>query len=359
MKNYLHLRIDNFKFKFIMKNYLFLIAATAILFWNCNSDRDLLQNQEDTIVQSEKKSHLESGKSKILDPDYLSNLRAYKKSKHQLMAGYYRVWSDKAAYADGFTTMTQLPDKLDIVIIFSAYAKPSNPFWKTLKEKYIPYLHDRGTKVVFSRDVSHLYSKLERHDEQAYQERANQLINIVNEYNFDGLDFDIEGYYNSTQKQDIIGVMKALSSKLGPLSGTDKLLIYDTNKSGWSSLFQSVHTYISYVFLQVYGGRETERLDISYSTYSNYIRSDQFVPGFSFYEERGLNWGDLNYDKDKKLTGTGTAYKYAKWQPKSGGKKGGIFAYAIDRDIPYITDEKVSPNYAVTKRLINIMNPPK
>lgn len=328
--------------------YLFIIV---ILCWSCNTESILHDTKSSRILISSKTPLKES------DSDYLSNLRAYKKSKHQLMGAYYRVWSDKATgFKRTFTTMTQLPDSLDIVIVFSAYAKDNNPFWRTLKEKYVPYLHARGTKVVFSRSASHMYKNLKTHSEQEYKERANQLISdYVDKYNVDGLDFDIEGYYNPTQVADMAGVLRALSTKLGPLSGTDKILIYDTNKRGsrFNYLFPMVKDYISYVFLQIYGAG-TYAIDRAFNYYSSYIRPDQFFPGFSFYEENSqTDWNDVTYPLD----GTGRCYDYARWQP-SKGIKGGIFAYAIDRDIPRKTDENISPNYSVTKQLIATMNPP-
>jgi hypothetical protein len=152
-------------------------------------------------------------------------------------------------------------------------------------------------------------------------------------------------------------VYNALSAYLGPKSGTGKLLTFDTNQSGSNSLFKLVYTDISYVFLQAYG-RGTSGMQSTWSTFSPYISSTQFVIGFSFYEENGYPsnyWDDVIYPEN----GTGRAYDYARWEPST-GKKGGTFGYAIDRDAPLTSqhDNTIrTPNFKVTNDLIKIMNP--
>lgn len=118
--------------------------------------------------------------------------------------------------------------------------------------------------------------------------------------------------------------------------------------------------------------------------YSKYIRPEQYMIGFSFYEERagsGNLWYDINSRKDDdKANGintdiTGTrAERYARWQPKTGGVKGGIFSYAIDRDgvahqpekvaqqdkrsqtqVDEITDNIFHSDYSVSKALKTVM----
>lgn len=158
--------------------------------------------------------------------------------------------------------------------------------------------------------------------------------------------------------------------------------------------------YIDLLLVQVYGARGeqgefqndtklvTETPEERWQGYSKYIRPEQYMIGFSFYEERagsGNLWYDINSRKDEDtangintdITGT-RAERYARWQPKTGGIKGGIFSYAIDRDgvahqpkqiaekdkqnvknnqpqIPEITDNIFHSDYSVSKALKTVM----
>lgn len=155
----------------------------------------------------------------------------------------------------------------------------------------------------------------------------------------------------------MVGVYTALSAYLGPKSGTGKLLTFDTNQSGSNSMFIQVYSMVSYVWYQAYG-QGTTNLQNTLNTFTRYITSTQFVPGFSFYEENGYPsnvWYDITYP----VNGTGNAFNMAKWEPKR-SKKGGVFGYAIDRDAPLksSTDNTLYvPDYIVTNKLIKIMNP--
>ena len=265
------------------------------------------------------------------------------------MAAYVRNWADVAYKPTCKVYMKDLPDSLDIAIVFSNYVPHGHAYWDTLKNVYIPHLHARGTKVIYTGRAS--LPNGFTHDEAGYKARAKEIVAFLEEYNMDGWDIDIEHNPTGQDLKDIIGIMKALSEYLGPKSGTDKLLTLDTNKNGTHSVFRGIYPYINYVFLQAYG-RGAHTLQGTWNTYKNYIRPDQFVPGFSFYEENGHNWNDVHYPDD----GTGRCYDYARWQPNE-GRKGGIFSYAIGRDIPYKTNKSIVPTYHVTNALIKVMNP--
>lgn len=158
--------------------------------------------------------------------------------------------------------------------------------------------------------------------------------------------------------------------------------------------------YINLLLVQVYGSqgekggwepvsnRPEKTMEERWQGYSKYIRPEQYMIGFSFYEERagsGNLWYDINSRKDEDtangintdITGT-RAERYARWQPKTGGIKGGIFSYAIDRDgvahqpkqiaekdkqnvknnqpqIPEITDNIFHSDYSVSKALKTVM----
>ncbi len=295
----------------------------------------------------------ESAKASGAVTETLDSLLAYKSRPHEIYAGFYRLEGPCYGPAPFGTNFSQVPDSLDILILFCF--SPTSPVASQVPG-WINTLHTKGTKVILTGGLDLVAGAT--HDSVGYAMTAKHIMDsVVNKYGFDGYDIDIESEPSGQDLTDKAGVYKALSKYLGPKSGTGKLLTFDTNRSGSNSLFQKVYTMVDYVWLQAYG-RGASTLQSTWATFAPYIQSSQFVPGFSFYEERGYPsnvWYDVTYP----VNGTGRAYDYARWEPTS-GKKGGVFSYAIDRDAPLTssTDNTLyAPTYIVSKQLIQIMNP--
>ncbi|MBC9914686.1 EndoS/ChiA family endoglycosidase [Chitinophaga varians] len=282
-----------------------------------------------------------------------SNLMAYKKSPHEIYAGFYRFQGPCYGAAPNGSNFSQVPDSLDVLILFCF--SPSSPIADSVPQ-WINALHAKGTKVIVTGNLDLAPGAPD--NSTGYATTAKRIMDsIVNRYGFDGYDIDIESNPSGTQLTRMAGVYTALSKYLGPKSGTGKLLTFDTNQSGSNSLFKKVYTMVDYVWLQAYG-RGASTLQSTWNTFSPYIRSTQFVPGFSFYEERGYP-GNVWYDVTYPVNGTGRAFDYARWEPTV-GKKGGVFSYAIDRDAPLTssTDNTLyTPTYIVSRMLIRLMNP--
>lgn len=284
-------------------------------------------------------------------------LIAYKNSDHQLSVGYYRTWRDSATASGNLPTMKWLPDSLDMVMVFPDYTPDNSPYWNTLKNKYVPYLHKRGTKAIITLGDLSSAVTTGTQDSIGYSSWAQGIYNKwVGQYNLDGIDIDVESTPSGTTLTKFVAATKALSKYFGPKSSTGKTFIYDTNMPPTSFFIQTASRY-NYVFLQAYG-KNTSYLTTVSGQYAPYISMKKFLPGFSFYEENGYPnnyWNDVTYPQN----GTGHAYNFASWQPAS-GKKGGVFSYGIDRDAPLISayDNVLrKPNFKVTKDLIKIMNP--
>ncbi|MES2107301.1 MAG: endo-beta-N-acetylglucosaminidase [Bacteroidota bacterium] len=282
-----------------------------------------------------------------------SALVAYKKTTHEITAGFYRVQGPCYGPGVNGSNFSTVPDSLDVLILFcfdkSSPIISSVPGW-------ISALHAKGTKVILTGNLN--IPTGVPHTTAGYQTTAKMIMDsTVNKYGFDGYDIDVESNPSGSTLTDMAGVYTALSAYLGPKSGTGKLLTFDTNQTGSNSLFQQVYTMVDYVWLQAYG-RGASTLQGTWNTFSPYIASGKFVPGFSFYEENGYPsnyWDDVTYPEN----GTGHAYDYARWEPTS-GKKGGVFGYAIDRDahLTSMHDNTLRvPDYKVTNDLIKIMNP--
>lgn len=284
--------------------------------------------------------------------DALQKIIDYKKGSHQLMAGYYRIWTDKAGNEQyGTQTMDDLPDCLDIAFAFPEGGEPDE-FYTTLNSTYAPALQARGTKVVQTIGIATLLSKSYPNTPAGYKALAEYIVKVdVTDNGLDGLDIDVEQALSGEDLQRATGVFGELSKLLGPKSGSGKLLIYDTNRTGGDALFRNVYSYLSYVLVQSYG-RSVSSLQGTWNTFSPYIKSSQYMVGFSF-NEGGNTW----HDTDPPMSSS-HSQAYAKWQP-SGATKAGLFSYAIDRDgnNPPSQPLNGASTYDWTRKLISIMNP--
>ncbi|WP_181905878.1 EndoS/ChiA family endoglycosidase [Microbacterium bovistercoris] len=257
-----------------------------------------------------------------------------------LVMAYYRTWRDVTVPHDAnsnlpypnVTKMTDLPAEIDVAMVFDAGKTADTDYWATLRDEYVPTLHERGTRVVYTLWIDRLAKADIPLTDEAYKEYAQQLVDTyVTPYGLDGIDIDVESYPTGDDLTRAIGVFNALGDIIGPKSGTDKLFIFDTNQTGSTPLFEAVSDNVSFVLLQAYG-RDASRMQSTWATFADDIAPCQFLPGFSFPEEQDrTHWGDAEGIYDPATAPSYLAHKYATWQPE-GGTKGGFFAYAVDRD---------------------------
>ncbi|MBO9625714.1 MAG: hypothetical protein J7484_04990 [Microbacterium sp.] len=267
-----------------------------------------------------------------------------------LTMAYYRTWRDvtvpQSANSNlpdpNVTRMTDLPAEVDVAMVFDAGATAGTDYWPTLRDTYVPTLHARGTKVVYTLWIDKLAKADIPLTDAAYREYAQQLIDTyVTPYGLDGIDIDVESYPQGDDLTRAIGVFRALGELIGPKSGTDRIFIYDTNQTGDTALFEAVSDTVSFVLLQAYG-RGTAGMQATWNTFADDVAPCRFLPGFSFYEEQDrTHWGDAEGIYDPATAPSSTAYQYAVWQP-SVGAKGGFFAYAVDRDGKVYGDDTIT-----------------
>ncbi|MFC9691506.1 endo-beta-N-acetylglucosaminidase family protein [Kribbella sp. NPDC056951] len=265
--------------------------------------------------------------------------------------GYYRQWRDVATTkpedrAPNVQRLSEVPPEIDIVSVFATKPAEDPDFWVALRDTYLPALHAQGTKAVFTLWIDDFAKAPVADNTAAYDAYAQQLYDeyIVN-WGVDGIDIDVESTPSGTALTRAAGIISALGKRIGPKSASGKLFIYDTNLTGSHPVFTRTSSLYNYVMLQAYG-RGASTLQSTWQTFSSRISSCQFLPGVSFYEERGAHWGDTLDPFE-----TSRAASYAKWQP-TGGEKGGVFAYAIDRDGKQPGDDTISTtDYSWMKRL--------
>ncbi|UEN93353.1 endo-beta-N-acetylglucosaminidase EndoS [Streptococcus pyogenes] len=331
-----------------------------------------------------------------------------------LYGGYFRTWHDKTSdptEKDKVNSMGELPKEVDLAFIFHDWTKDYSLFWKELATKHVPKLNKQGTRVI--RTIPWRF--LAGGDNSGIAEDASKYPNIpegnkalakaivdeyVYKYNLDGLDVDVEhdsipkvnGEASDENLKRSIDVFEEIGKLIGP-KGTDKsrLFIMDsTYMADKNPLIERGAPYINLLLVQVYGSQGekgvfqndtklvTDTPEERWQGYSKYIRPEQYMIGFSFYEENaqeGNLWYDISERKESDTTGLSSsitatrAERYAKWQPKTGGVKGGIFSYAIDRDgvahqpkkyakqkeFKDATDNIFHSDYSVSKALKTVM----
>lgn len=356
------------------KRVLSLLLAFAIIF-------SLIPSQEKKIVKAE------DGHSK--------DIRKWVQEHTPIYAGYYRVWNDVANVKNenAKTKMSDIPAEVDMVLAF--YDNELEKIPVDTYHEYVEKLHNQGTKVIGSIFIHKLFEdivvseekveslvkegyKIDKNkegksvvkfvdSEEGYKQRARYILDTyVYQYNFDGLDVDMETNdldegKDALRKAD--AVFKELGKEIGPKGNKNKLFIYDTTKVADKPIFKNNHDLIDLVLLQVYGktsehgvkgnnGENLYSVDYYSDTFMKYIQPKQLLVGFSFYEEcspKDNRWYDVPtktgaYITRRDETGKvsiehkleagieeSRAGRYANWQPKE-GLKGGLFSYAIDRD---------------------------
>ncbi|MDN6161302.1 MAG: glycosyl hydrolase family 18 protein [Atopostipes sp.] len=297
-------------------------------------------------------------KERLVGPQYLEE------NEEPIMMAYYRTWRDVEMPSDAnadsseenVIRMTDIPKNIDIVSVFH-HVKPGTDqeaFWNTLRDDYVPILHERGQRIVRTVDYTALLEIREETGKDSdsltkedYRQFAEEYVEkTITPWNLDGLDIDMEQPKITDAETTIVAnVMKELSKILKINDDNEKLLIYDTNMDN-HKLFKKIAPYISYLFIQAYG-RELSTLDTSWDSYKEDIASTKVLFGISFPEENDKNiWHDTvgEYTDSR-------AYKYAIWQPKD-GEKAGMFVYAIDRDGKEYGDNTISEtDFAWTRAL--------
>ena len=148
---------------------------------------------------------------------------------------YYRTWRDQSIPSEqnNQIRMTDIPYGIDVVNVFHANVSDadSKVFFDEVANVYGPELHKRGTKLVRGLDYRELLKVPTTQSQptaKEFDDYAKQLLDKYMTPGIDGLDFDMESTYTTSQLKIAHGVIEALSHYIGPKSDTDTLLIYDT-----------------------------------------------------------------------------------------------------------------------------------
>lgn len=276
---------------------------------------------------------------------YYANLRAYKKSDHQIFYGWFGGLGTPGS-ADAVTGFDHLPDSVDIVSMWGGL--PPLGSYNDLKMKENQQL--KGTRFV---SVSIASDNFLRHygGEDFFEEYIDQgrermiegfalvaqnIAKEVNDHGLDGYDLDYEPGSSFLYDPEIgADLVIELGKLLGPQSTSGKLLIVDAFTE---RLPNRVVPYLDYFVVQAYSPQGG-------STGSMLGRFGQ-VAGMPY--EKCI--AGENFEDNRARTTGGRLLEYAAWNPP-GRKKGGVAVYHPEYEYT------LSPDYRWSRQAIQIMNP--
>ncbi len=308
----------------------------------------------DTEVENETIQHLYK-----YDAQYFENLRAWKKTPHEVSYVYYAAWAplegqegykDPASWGE---RIKGLPDSLDIVNLWMGIPTPET---HPVAYEDMVYAQDvLGTRFVFHGDASHhghtfydrVWNEATRQFDYVYDAQGNHVVitehsgnreqlesyarwavDTVVKCRLDGVDFDYEGW-NSADMQIVAEECNKYFGPKGPWP--EKLFIIDW----FGGAPDGCDDYCDYFVRQAYtwqigfntgtGGRPQEKT----------IYCDSFGGEAGEAGPRGAQVCD-----------------YARWEPAT-GHKGGCGAYYVDFNYK---DPSGIP-YGEFRKAIQIMNP--
>ncbi|MFV0378746.1 MAG: glycoside hydrolase family 18 [Mangrovibacterium sp.] len=315
---------------------LALPVFVAIMFVACDDwttpEAELIQNIEDNSDLHEKSE------------EYWENLRAYKKSDHQLAFGWFGYWNGGI----GATTRGSLasaPDSVDIFSVFGKYYYNLTPL-QIADMRYVQEV--KGSKVVFTFLVQNVGLGFENTEEGIIQ-YANALCDSVFKYDYDGIDLDLEPNYGGagwlTQKDRLDLFIKELGKRIGPKSGSGKMLILDGE---YDYIYKETVPYFDLAITQAYATSSNSALDTRWNKAKALgWKPEQFIVTEEF--QKYASNGGVNFRLPSGET-VPSLIGMALWNTAD-GRKGGCGAFHMELDYNNY------PDYKYMRQAIQIMNP--
>lgn len=333
-------------------------------------------------------------------PDsYYADLKAYKASDHSIAFGWFDGWNPVSASTA--MSLMGIPDSVDLVAIWSPFtpSEEQKADMRAVREK-------KGTKVVVTTLLTNIglnatpdevtadaasdaeIIRLRRlywgwtddasavEIEAAIRKYANAMVDLVLANGYDGLDIDYEpsyaGHYGNlvndanripeqgdifagtTARERVNWFVEECSRRLGPKSGSDKLLIVDGEVQ--SMPVETIDCF-DYFILQTYtlfnqSGLDT-RLGLVVSAFDEKLDAEEITRRVIVTENLesadiagngGITWTLGDGSKVNSLQGM------ALWEPYTGVRKGGVGAYKMQNDFK-------NDCYRYYRQIISTMNP--
>lgn len=279
------------------------------------------------------------------DNQYYENLRAYKRSDHQLAFGWFGGW--KASGTSPSKYLRNIPDSVDMVSIWGTWHSLTPEQTEDLR--YVQEVYGtRVTFTIFSHNMSNFPGNFENKAENI-PAVAKAVADSIFKYGYDGVDFDHECsgsdlFYN---KDNMTTLLREMRKNLGE----DKLICVDgyveyITEEGWK--------YADYAIAQAYGTSSSSSLQNRLNKVNAALAPEKFIvtENFeSYWATGGINYSDPELGTIPSLLGM------ARWQPTRDGevrRKGGVGTYHMEFEYNHTDVE-----YKYLREAIQIMNPAK
>ena len=322
--------------------------------------------------------------------EYYAKLREYKNSDHPKAFGWFGNWTGEATMLNN--SLKGLPDSVDFVSLWGN--------WRNLNDKQkkdLQFVQQvKGTKVLMCFIVMDIGDQMtppipadkvasgttwkqwrkdfwgwgDSNESRitAAQKYANAICDSIDKYGYDGFDIDAEPNFAqpfATDKEmwNEQGVMtafvQALSKRIGPKSGTNKMLVVDGEPD---ALPDSLGDHFNYFILQAYSTHYDEQLDGRLRTqiehFKNKLTPEQVAKKIIVCEnfENYAAKGGVDF-RTKQGTVIPSLLGMAYWQPTYNGQtyqKGGVGSYHMEYEYG---QSSAQTTYPWLRKAIQIMNP--
>lgn len=331
-----------------LKTILFTGMTAVTLFTACKKSENL------TSLTKSKNAVSFSAVNSVATAN--DRLIAYKNSPHKLTVGYFNQLEKTGDLNFDHASLLNVPDSVDIVDVFATIDDTNKDMLKkkAIIQKDIKSLRAKGTQVVVNVWLSRALENFKKDGKTKYKNNdkdyaiwAKQVYDYYKDWDFDGIDIDMEDGLFPTDAKQLQRIYNALSKYFGPKSGTGKLFIVDTNvdanslsNSGLSKDF--VNANLNYIFIQDYFGSEDG--------------TDSKIDGYTSNGYPFKNIMDIAADFESSYNSSSTdsgPLRLKKYYTNSEyiNKVGGFGAYGLNYD------QKQKNKY--TRAMIQTLNPAK
>lgn len=354
--------------KKILSRVILPFLGLGCMIASCNDWTDLEPQIKENLLESNK------------IPEYYEQLRAYRKSDHPIAFGWFGNWSGKGASL--VNCMAGLPDSVDVISMWGSWKNPTEAMLKDLRLVQ----QQRGTKALVCFIVQNIGDQLtpEEHKtdlasiqeywgwkdgdneaiNQAIRKYANAICDTIDKYQYDGFDIDYEPNYGHSgslggKRDRMLVFIEALSKRIGPKSGTERLLVIDGEPQSAPKESGPMFNYFIVQAYASYGDSDLDRrLNSTIDNFAGVLTPEEVARKYvvtenfeNYAQTGGTDYTDHNGKTMKSLEGM------ARWNPVINGRKvrkGGVGTYHMEYEFTVSGKEGT---YPFLRNAIQIINP--
>jgi len=281
------------------------------------------------------------------DSQYYTNLRAYKKSDHQLCFGWFADYSQSFSLGQRFIG---LPDSLDICSLWGGIPTLENNPTAYNEMRYIRQV--KGVRMVVPTIIRIANFPQFTKDSTGVNAFADYLVKQVLDNDLDGADMDYEPEGDWLTGDKLVWLLKRMGEKLGPKSSNPNTLLIVDYYSTYP--LAATEPYVSLFIKQAYTASSATTLQSAFNNISSFCPTKKYIVTENigdYWQTGGVLFTDVN-GNTKSVFGTPlySLEGMARWNPTQ-GRKGGFGAFYMGRDY------NLDPPYKNIRNAIQIVNP--